>query len=725
MISNYEEINLRYQYAIAARSESYKAKKNDEEFYFSDIEGTRTQFTKRQLDEITARYDIPISSKISFALIEQILAFLTGTKPYPKFIAETLEQQDYAILFEKMHNAIWYEGKVNDEVVKAIRDMLVTGVGWTRVRKSNFYNESTFNCVVEHVPWTDVIVDPSSRKADFSDAQWMFVASVMPISKAENMFDVKIENKDGMAVKIDFPYEVPNAEYITPQLSSAGTSEKFCVVREFYEKEYVNLYMDENGNLATKRPEPTMAPNPQLEQLMQQRAEIEQQYQQASQQMLQASQQVEQNTQELATGTNQALAIQQEDEATSQLDPIKQQVAQLEAQLNEITAIIEKTEPEISAYKIIPLESTEPIISYEITKKRRKRVIRTFLVNDRILEKDVLALDEIPLVPYVFAHLRSEGRTFGMMHMIKDFVKAMNKFWAMMIYNTQLNGSPRVMAAEGTIVDRANFEASLSKPGAILEYTPNEALQGRDVPQFIQPSPLSPAHVSLIQMLTQICEYVTGIHGLVQGNAEQAPNSLGGINSMLTFGTQRVKAYGRSIEASLQTQAYLVAQTLHAHAPRYEVIKYFDENDDQKEIELLDMPTDIKFRVRVNLTSNLPTTRNMAAMVLANIAGQTGSPEIQNLMIEFALENMDLAEGKAMREKLDVVRQMQSTIESLQQDNDFKSAQLKALENNMSQKELHAKQREAEMQIEYETQKQIDALAQQTEQYNQPMELGI
>jgi hypothetical protein len=194
---------------------------------------------------------------------------------------------------------------------------------------------------------------------------------------------------------------------------------------------------------------------------------------------------------------------------------------------------------------------------------------------------------------------------------------------------------------------------------------------------------------------------------------------------MLTFGTQRVKAYGRSIEASLQTQAYLVAQTLHAHAPRNEVIKYFDENDDQKEIELLDMPTDIKFRVRVNLTSNLPTTRNMAAMVLANIAGQTGSPEIQNLMIEFALENMDLAEGKAMREKLDVVRQMQSTIESLQQDNDFKSAQLKALENNMSQKELHAKQREAEMQIEYETQKQIDALAQQTEQYNQPMELGI
>jgi hypothetical protein len=98
---------------------------------------------------------------------------------------------------------------------------------------------------------------------------------------------------------------------------------------------------------------------------------------------------------------------------------------------------------------------------------------------------------------------------------------------------------------------------------------------------------------------------------------------------------------------------------------------------------------------------------------------------MQNLMIEFALENMDLAEGKAMREKLDVVRQMQSTIESLQQDNDFKSAQLKALENNMSQKELHAKQREAEMQIEYETQKQIDALAQQTEQYNQPMELGI
>lgn len=724
MFTKYEEFNVAYHNAVSARGEYFKYRREDEEYYYADIEGTRTQFTKKQLNAIKAKYDIPISTKIGYALIEQIVSFVSGTKPYPKFIAETDSISDYASLFERMHNALWYESKANEAVDAAIRDMLICGCGWTRVRKNNFYAESTFNTVIEYVPWTDVLVDPSSRKRDFSDAGWMIVAEVMPVHKAEKLYDVKIPDNTDDTTLI-FPYSTDDVNIGENHVWNGDNRKlRYTVIREFYEKDLVRVYMDEKGNLSNKKPEPTEVPNPALEPLMMQREEIKAQYEQLANQLMQAEAERQQAVDGLATSTNAALDIENEETSTLNSDEVKAQVGQIEKQLQEIDIVIQQTPQTVPAFKFIKLEREEETIAYEVTTKKTKRIIRTLYVHDQKVEREVLSTDEFPLIPFVFTHMRSERRIYGMMHMIRDFVDALNKFWGLMILNAQTNGNPKWMAAKGAIEDMEKWENSGSMPGSVLEYVPNEALQGRDIPTPVQGQPLTPAHVELIKMLVNLCEYISGIHGIVQGNTESAPNSLGGIHSMLSFGTQRVKSYGRIIENALQKQAYITAQVLHTHAPRNTVVKYFDDNNDQKEIEILDMPEDLKFRVRVMLTTNMPTSRNMAAMILSTLAGQTGSPEIQSLLTEYALEMIDLPQGTEMREKIDVVKQLQSQIDQIQKELQFKDSQLRALENNMSQKEIASKQKEAEMALEYETEKQIEQMGQEEEQFNN-INLGL
>lgn len=726
MFDDYNKLNNLYLNAFNHRSQTYAHKKNDEEFYYSDVEKTRTQFTKAQEKTIKTKYDIPISSKIAHAIIEQIISFVTGTKPSFRFITEAYNDQDYAYLFQDLIQAIWYECGVNNELTQMLQDTFIVGNGYIHCRKSNFFNESTFNVVIEHVDWKSVFVDPTSRKADESDASWKCIAKVMTVDAAEKMFDIKIEEKEFTMAKITFPYDLDH-EILDQNFYNEATNKKtrYTITREFYQKELVTLWMDENGNVTNKRPTITTAPNPEHIALTEQLTALRMQYEQAAAELMQYQQQEQKEINELATGTNQVAAMQQMEQSENESSGIREQVRQLEQAVKDLEYTLAKTDPTVSAYNFTRLAAEESHIAYEVSKQKKKRVVRTFVVHNQILEREVLPIDEIPIINCAHLHLNSPARTYGMMHLIKDFEKAINKFLQGAVYNVQLTGSPRMMANKGVIPNRQNFESAFSTPGSLIEIDLNPELQGKDIPIPLAPQPISEAHVRLIEMCMQMSEYVSGIHSIVQGNSDTAPNTLGGINSLLTFGTQRVKHYGRAIENALQRLAYVVAQMLHAYAPRNQVLKYFDENQDEKEIKILDTPDDVRFRVRTNMVMNMGTQKQLAATLLATIAGQTSSPEVANLLTEEAVKYLELPQADEFLKKLDTVKMMQQQINQLQQDNDAKAAQLRMMTNNMSNKEIAQKQKESEMAIEYETQKQLDTIQQQEESYNQIPEIAL
>jgi hypothetical protein len=222
---------------------------------------------------------------------------------------------------------------------------------------------------------------------------------------------------------------------------------------------------------------------------------------------------------------------------------------------------------EISAYTMTTIGDQEAIIR-TYSRHSRKAIKRWLLVNDRVIEDQVIPCDEYPIVPFTFSVANRPDRVYGIMHYIKDISKALNKFWSLMIYDMQTSTFRKVFYPKGALVDPAKAEKDWARPMAFIEYNVNPDIPDGGRPFITEPGALSPAIEKVLGMLQNLLEYITGISSLMQGQATSAtPDTFGGIQTMQTFGTQRVKLYSRWLEHSIERISYVLVSYLQAYAP--------------------------------------------------------------------------------------------------------------------------------------------------------------
>ena len=164
---------------------------------------------------------------------------------------------------------------------------------------------------------------------------------------------------------------------------------KYTVVREMYQKEMVTLWIDERGNVTNKRPKQTTAPNPLLIKLNADLAGLREQYSALSAQLLQQQQRSQEEINELATGTNQARAIAQMDNRYPKMLLLQEQVRQVEQAIKDLEYTIANTDPMVPAYNFQKLGTEETQIVYELSKQKRKRIVRSLIVHNEIIEQEV------------------------------------------------------------------------------------------------------------------------------------------------------------------------------------------------------------------------------------------------------------------------------------------------------------------------------------------------
>ena len=708
------ELNNQFRLMVRSLSVQREHMREDMELYYSDVEGTRTQFTKDQLEAIREKYDIPISTKIAWAIVEQLVSFVTGGKPAPRLLVTTPGQEPFAEMYGKAMMAAWYEGDFNTLFTQAVRDCFAAGYGLVMVRPNDFYNETTFGVTGEYISWERFYVDPHSRKPDFSDAEYMCLVDVMPKSKAEKRYDITITEDDlldfapdiqwGIDLKTvpvlaGWPFEMP---------TSNTDKDRYVWIREFFSKQIVNVYLGDGGQVSTKKPKPVMIPNPDRPPLQQQIDQIRAQMQQsmpAAQGVAEgqagALQDIENPMVPLGQGMAKANQTQREwDNVSSQMNQATAQLQQLEMELASMPE-------EISAYTMTTIGEQEATVR-TYSRHSRKAIKRWLLVNDRVIEDQVIPCDEYPIVPFTFSVANRPDRVYGIMHYIKDISKALNKFWSLMIYDMQTSTFRKVFYPKGALVDPAKAEKDWARPMAFIEYNVNSDIPDGGRPFITEPGALSPAIEKVLGMLQNLLEYITGISSLMQGQATSAtPDTFGGIQTMQTFGTQRVKLYSRWLEHSIERISYVLVSYLQAYAPKNKVLTYLDENGDQQEIELLESNEDIKFKVRVNMASSLPTTRAMSAQLMGILAGQTKDPHIQQLLTQYLIDYMDMPEGPKIKEEVDAVKNLSQQVEQMQgqmQELESKNSQL---EQQIFQKNLEVEyaKKKAELEAEVKVQK--------------------
>lgn len=692
-----------FQHLHNARERSTRYKKEDEEFYYGDVEETRSQFTQKQLTTIHNKYDIPISTKVNFAIVDQMLSFLTGTQPYLRVIANEERDKQWSYMMEKLQKNVWEESDVSQlQFPEALRDMIVTGSGYLIARKNNFFEETTFGVTIQHIPWTNVYVDPASKKRDLSDARTICIAERLQVIQAERKFGVTLDKADAdesfwdahAPVDNNYPEWIPYEEY-------RWKEKKWAWCKEFFELEEKFVFVSPEGYASLEAPTPTQIPNPEKQQ-------AQQMYMQKQQQIQEQVSQLEEQAQSGNTQANSGLPEEQAEGAYQAVEGGLQaagaipQITHQQEQLNQLAQAIQQLPDMIPAYTMI-LENGEEKTTEEISKIKQKRVVRTMQIGKRIVETEILPTDQYPIHHFCFSHFRSPNRTFGITHYIKDIVKAMNKFWALMIYEYQLSGHGKWLVAESSVTDPNDFERKAAIPGAVLTYTADPSLQNGGRPEPVQAQPLNQGATQLLTMLLQLAEYVTGIFGVMQGNAEAAPATMGATQSLQSFGTQRIKLQARTIETTLSDLSYSTIKFLQKYCPQDVLAKTIDSDGNGEEGELLDINELTKFKCRTMLAQNLPTSRQMAATLLSTLAGQTTDPQVQQLLTQYSMKFLDIQEGDEISGQLDVIKQMQSQLQQAQEQNKNLEGQLKAATNNLAQKDVAMAAEKAKGEIANET----------------------
>lgn len=686
-----EQLKEMFRRASNARGHIDKHRETWEAFYWNDVEDTKSQFTNRQNQEIASTYDIPLSTKIAYPIIEQMLSFLTGSKPFPRLVGSTNADAEYAAIYAEAYKAVWYESKSKRELRNALRDMLVVGTGFMRVRTNSMFNETTFNVVHEYVRWKHVYVDPQSRKEDLSDAEFLIIATPMPKKKAEKKYNIKLsDNATGWENSIDGKY----LDDVIHDSSAFGYRQKNrqVLVKEYFVKEEKNVYLSENGDIGLQKPKVVEIPNEEKIKLGQHIQQLKQYLAQISQSKMETNAAIASNA---ALLENPAVPevkdeIGHDEQYREQGRQLDTEIAEVSQELKDASIAFGQMPDTVPAYKLIN-EKDEEIICFDPVRIRKLRTKYTLLVEDEIVEQRYLPIENNSIIAFTLQHAGHVNATYGIMHYISDMEKFLNKVYSMLIYDMMTHARPKILYPKGAIHDQKMWEDSYSLPSAMLEYEPNPQLPNAGRPEMIAPMPLSQVITFVIQQMTQLIEYVTGVHGALMGDPSSMPNTASATSSMQNLGTQRIKLYARNIEPSLELLAATTVEYIQQYAPKEKQLLYLDDKLKEQAVVLIQSKEDVKFRVRVDVVNDLPTVRQQMATMLGVIAGQTGSPYVADALVKQMIKMLDLPEFTSLVEDMDMMKQLQAQNEQLTEQLKLAESQIKVFQYNKVQNEAKVK----------------------------------
>lgn len=216
---------------ITARGKWETYAKECEEFFYQNVDGTHTQFTRRQLELIKKDYDIQVSINILFPVVEQLISFLIGNKPSVRILPVGEADKNIAYMLQELWSGLWYRCKGQVELKEALKDCLITGWGFLMIEPTNFFQQNPFGIVINHVPWRYVYIDPNSRKQDLSDSEYIMVAKQVSAQKAARMFNISAEDLQGWGLMV-------NQSGIGNDLYTEVTT-KPVVIHEIFQKELI------------------------------------------------------------------------------------------------------------------------------------------------------------------------------------------------------------------------------------------------------------------------------------------------------------------------------------------------------------------------------------------------------------------------------------------------------------------------------------------------------
>lgn len=162
----------------------------DEEYYYSDVEGTGTNYTKNQIETIQSNMNIPVSINYIYPQVNHKYAILAQSKPSFRLISaiddDTLEK--FIFILEGAKYSVLYKSDSETSINEATLQSLVMGQGILHVVDENYFMPGQFGIAIEHLHPSYVILDANARKENLSDMTGYFICKQLTFDMAKMQY---------------------------------------------------------------------------------------------------------------------------------------------------------------------------------------------------------------------------------------------------------------------------------------------------------------------------------------------------------------------------------------------------------------------------------------------------------------------------------------------------------------------------------------------------------
>lgn len=219
----------------------------------NDVEGTGTQFTQQQLEEIRKKHLIGSSINFSVAVVETLVAFLTASTPKPHVVPIGDASKTIAYFYRDVIEATLLNSQYNSLAERFTVDKIVVGRGLLHIRPSNSLDNPTlFDVVIEDLDYRDYFPDPLSKNRDHQDSRMLFIAKPIATSRAKEIYGL---TDDEIKMATQFDWIEGYTGYDNPVVSNSDSNDPTIWLQEIYEKVKSNKYILKNGTYTYKEPE--------------------------------------------------------------------------------------------------------------------------------------------------------------------------------------------------------------------------------------------------------------------------------------------------------------------------------------------------------------------------------------------------------------------------------------------------------------------------------------
>jgi hypothetical protein len=237
--------------------------KKAEDYYYSDVEGTHTNYTQKQTQRIEDVTRISATTNFIYPITNQKLALLTQPRPSIKFVSIDSRYENEIMILDKMKYGVFTVSKFEDQDEEATKHRLITGLSGTYIEEDKVMTNNPFGVKIRFIHHDEFTLDPNAREKDGSDGQGQFVHRSLTKIRALELFGhiiQEISTEDGQEVGV----EAFTGTFVTNQIEVEGESRvalelnwtadtETVYSRYYFERIWTTMYLIQGPDGSVKR----------------------------------------------------------------------------------------------------------------------------------------------------------------------------------------------------------------------------------------------------------------------------------------------------------------------------------------------------------------------------------------------------------------------------------------------------------------------------------------